>query len=764
MTGRNTYWIDENGLIYSDDIKGKDLQASPIKLKEQDQTKTLLETVGNELAGDLARVAEKAFKNSEYTRCKRIITNIRKRFPQSPAAKQLNTLEKNATPFIVEYKSKELYERAEALIKGKKLDAAITTMRNLVKQYPGSSIAGEARKKLTELTESRAWQDMDLAEKYMREKQADRALATLKGISKKYPEAILIAKLKDRMALCETQVMKMLEEEVADVLEQAHKLEAENKYEEAYILYLTIKNRYKETHAAKGIDEVLAKNRKMISEQAATRLIEEILELKPETNAPRILSLIELLGRSYSQTDSFKNNQKTLERLNHETQAYKYITAAREQLRNESYRAALANLELAIKEDPGIQVTMKEELEQCYLFLADAAYENQDYEQALDYYQHYILLQPKYSRINERKLMECHFQQAKAAFQNEKYADGEKHLLACAEQYGNDSEYNFIYGRILMNMSRWEEAVPRFSSSITVDAPFAREARLYWALAQYRHALNEEENLRKMLYEDDELKRVITSYGIKFDVTARTNILGNLYVADIKKSSAKTFAELTSALCAQLDDLANDAERLVHIDKEKTDQKLTQRTKIRTRIQELPNTLSVMRAYQSADVYRKIRISEQLTKVRKLYLTLNQALTGISSKKRTPEMAKVISSLLEKVSELRSAEESFDLYAGLEEQRQRTAVSILENFSDRLSANSANASVLKKNADELRDLYTSVKETELAVSALRNIAKAYALIPPMSSIILTEPSTADKADKVIPVESTAGSVRNGKKK
>jgi hypothetical protein len=235
-------------------------------------------------------------------------------------------------------------------------------------------------------------------------------------------------------------------------------------------------------------------------------------------------------------------------------------------------------------------------------------------------------------------------------------------------------------------------------------------------------------------------------------------------VADIKNNGAQTFADLTSALCAQLDDLANDAERLVHIDKEKTDEKLAQRTKIRTRIQELPNTLSVMRAYQSADVYRKIRIGEQLTKVRKLYLTLNQALTGISSKKRTPEMAKVISSLLEKIAELRAAEESFDLYAGLEEQRQRTAVTIIENFSDRLSPNSANASVLKKNADELRDLYTSVKETELAVSALRNIAKAYALIPPVSSIILTEPSTADKADKVIPVETTAGSVRNGKKK
>ena len=288
--------------------------------------------------------------------------------------------------------------------------------------------------------------------------------------------------------------------------------------------------------------------------------------------------------------------------MKHETQAYKYITAAREQLRNESYRSALVNLELAIKEDPGIEITMKEELEQCYMFLADAAYENQDYELALEYYQHYILLQPRYSRINEKKLMECHFQQAKAAYQNKNYTDGEKHLLACAEQYGTNPEYNFIFGRILINMGKWEDAVSRFSSSVTEEAPFAREARFYWALAQYRHALEEEEVLRKMLVEDDELSRIINSYGIKFDVTARTNAQETMFVAKVKKSSStvKTFADLTTALCAQLDDLANDAEKLVHIDKDKIDQKLAQRTKIRTRIQELPSKLSVMRACQSA--------------------------------------------------------------------------------------------------------------------------------------------------------------------
>ena len=749
ITGRKSYWIDDQGRIYALDIKGAEFKSNPINVSEKDQTPTIIETVGNELAGDIARVAEKAFKTEEYGRCKRIIENIRKLFPHSPAATDLATLDNNTTPFLIEFKSRELFERAEALIQANQLDAAIQTMRMLISQYPSSSLAGSTTIKIAELTENRAWQELERAETYLEQKQLDLALGTLQGISQKYPEAANIGKLKDRIATCETAIMKLMEAESAELLVKAHKLESENEYEEAYTIYLTIKNRYGKTRAAEGIDEVLKKNRKMIEELEANTRIDEVLKLKRETEMPRILSLIELLERGYAHTEAYVKNQQVITRLKHECQAYKYISDAREKLKEESHRAALASLELAIKEDPSVEVTMKEELEQCFLTLGDAAFENQDYKQALEYYNRYIQLEPRYSQLNVKKLMECQFQLARMEFQNEKYPEAEKHLLSCSERYNTNPEYNFLFGRVLMNLGKWEGAVTRLANSVAPDTSFAREARLYWALAQYRYALNEGEVLRQLVMEDDEFGRIIKSYNIAFDVVGRTNAIQKLNVATISATQNKTFAELTTALCALLDDLAVDSERLVQLDKDNTDQKLAQRTKIRSRIQDLPNQLHVIRAAQSADVYRKVKITEQLAKVHKLFQTLNQALAGISSTKKTPEMSKIITQISDKVSLLRAAQETLTLYTGLEDQRQRTVISIVENFVDRLSVNSANASVLKKNADDLRDLYTSIKETELAVSALRNIASAYAIAPPMTSMILSEPTAAETAKKVI---------------
>ncbi len=579
VTGRNSFWVDDRGEIHREDLRGKDFDRSPITVSDQKHKARILDEVSDELAGDLGRAAESAFKNGQYEKCKRIIDNVRSLFPQSAAAQRLTALEQSSNPFLIEFKSKEQYQRAEDLLNGNQLDAAIETLRTIVRNFPSASIVSKTNEKIAELTESRAREHLKLAEQHFRDNQADKALGVLRDIGIKYPEAALAANLKDRIAACETEVMKMLEQEASKLYGEARALEAAGEYEKAYSVYLSVKNRYGKTQVARGIDETLGKIRKMIEESEAGKFIDEIFQLSPEQNASRINSLLDLLKRGYARTEVYQKNQDVLISLQHACRAHQYVTAARQQLADKSYRAALANLKLAVDEDPSIAITMLSEFKRCYLRLGDAAFENQDYTQALDYYQRYLKLQPKKSKLNVKRLMECNYQIAKIEIQNRNFTATEEHLLTCAKQYGRDPEYNFLHGQALMNMGRWEDAAECFARTLSADPTYSREARLYKAYCLYRFALGEEEVLHVTIMQDSDFDRLIKDYEILFNPAERTSLVSRTQQPLVKPSDGKPFSELAADVCTHLELLSTAAERLTGLPKSQKEEKLQQRAK-----------------------------------------------------------------------------------------------------------------------------------------------------------------------------------------
>jgi outer membrane protein assembly factor BamD (BamD/ComL family) len=740
LTGRRSYRIDEQGILVSGDVGGGDLPRSAGAALAYTQSQPVLNDVTEEFANDLAHAAEQAFEQGAYARCKRIIANVRSMFPQTEAAQRLTVLEATTDPFLLEFKSKELFQRARQLLDQDLVDPAIETLRTIVQEFPGASVAGQAKQLITESTVSRARENIEEAEQLLRDGQAEQALAVLQQTERRYPEAAVAASLKDRIAACQAEVMKMLEQDAQALLEEARACETEGKFEEAYNIYLTVQTRYGKTVAASSVSEALQKNRRMIEETEAARLIDDILELDPEQDAKRLLSLLDLLSRGYARTEKYKANQSLLDSLQRACQAHRYVTAARDYLKENSYRAALANLELAIKEDPNIALTMGDELEQCYLRLANASYESQNYADALQYYQNYLRLHPQDNLANHKRLMECSFQVAKARLQSGEYQEAEKLLLSCAELYGTDPEYNYVYGRVLARLGRWEDAAQRLASCFSVDAPFARDARVRWSYCQYRCAIDQEEALRRAIYDDDDYLKLVNDYGVTFDLAQRTNVLGGTPGA-LRATPGKSFADLAIEVCSQLDALAIEAEKLTHSSKGTTEQRLVQRTKIRAMILEMPNQLNILRASASADAYRKAKVLEQLGEVRRLYAALKLALGQINDQMRNPELIRLLNGLTAKLSALAKAEESFGLYNGLIEQRRRRVIAIVENLVSELNPTSANASVLKGRADAIRQLYATSKETDLAVQSLRAFAEAYAVLPPIAGLMLPEPAT-----------------------
>lgn len=751
LDGRRSFWIDERGVLYFSDTKGAPFDRPPSSLSETGARESVLVTAAEELAGDLAQAAEAAFKKGELARCKRIIENVRRLFPTSAAAQRLSSLEQTTDPFLVEMKARELLQRAADLRAQNLPDQAIELLRTILRQFPASASAALATQYVTELTEQRALDALTVVEALLSSNLAEQAVITLGEITRRYPEAAATPALKDRIAAAEMEINRQLEQAAARLIAEARAAETTNDFETAYSLYLTVKNRYGKTAAATGIDELLEKNRRMIEEREAARLIDEVLSLAPETDTQRILALTELLRRGYARTEAYKKNERTLTTLQQTCRAQSFLVTARQQFNDKNYRAALANFLLAMEEAPSLAISLKDNLRECYLRLADAAYESQEFLQALDYYQAYLKLLSTNNHVSSQRIMECSFHAAKIKLQNNDFDDAEKLLLACSPLYAKEPEFNLVYGRVLMNLERWDEAIQRFSLAAAATSPYAREARLYSIYCQSRQCLYDEDVLRTMLEDDDDFARLMRDYGIVFDTHTRTNLLTFKPGPKQRSATAKSFNELTFELCGNLDVLAAEAERLTQLDRSRSEQLLAQRTKVRALAQEFPSLLNILRATTSADNYRKNRILEKLRALRRQLQSLTTTLSSLHDRHRNQVIQRLAQTTSAKLAALRKAEESLEQFINLDDQRRRTIIAAVENIITTLRATSPNAAVLKARADEIRTLYTSSKETDLAVDALRALAEAYQLVPDALPLLIADPSTTEPSKPSAPL-------------
>ncbi len=746
-TGTRSFWIDETGDLIAADTRGKEFGTKPANVKDTTRSRSILETSGSALSDDLLQEAENAFKRGQYKRCKAIVDAIRSLFPQSAESQQLQALDKNAEPFIIDFRSRELLERAEALLTNKEIDAALIIMRRTVEDYPTSSLKETIKARIREVTLTNARQKVREAKEYLDGQKPYLAVGLLDEVTNVYQEALRDAELKNTIANFRTTAMTILEKESSELLRKAHTLESDKDFDGAYAVYLTIKNNYGMTRVSDGIDTTITINRKMASEKEAGEYLSQLMTLKPEEDAARIISLSEMMKKKYGETDSYSNNKAMIERMERASQAAVFITRARDQLAQQQYRAALVNLLQAVDKDPSVKITMKKELEECCLNLGDAAYKNNDYGLAMEYYQAYLQLDPAEPKIETKRLMECYYNQAQSAIRENDPARGEKYLLACNEYYGSDPEYNFLYGRLLVTQSRWEEATKHLTDSLSSSPDQTLDVRLYLGYAQFMFGLDQEEQLIGMIMGDRELTQLMNDYGIVFEGARRTTVLNQEDSTNKPSNKTKTFAEINLELCDMLEILAIEAERMTVMSKSSTQEKFAQRAKLRTTIQELNAKARELNAYQSAYEYRKNKALTQLGKVRKLFQSLTQVLTTVYESKKTPELAKVIGILNEKVASLRSAEDIFKQYSSSEEQRQKTVNSVIDKFMPRLSVDSINASIVKNNTDELREIYKSDKETDLVVKALRDIASAYERSPDIKNVILTDPTTAEDSGR-----------------
>lgn len=743
FTGRMSYWVDERGIVYGMDLRGeKHVSILPLDAKPLHPDSLLL-TSREELARDLARAAERAFEREEFRRTKRIITHVQSLFPETQAAARLSQLEQSADPFILEFTAHEVMQRARER-EHVSADAALALYREVVAKYPTTKYVNEARSAIERLAISMAKGLMDQAEGYMNADNPERALNILRSIAQKYPEARLGAELKDRIAAAEITVNDMMEKAATALLYEAQAMEAAEEYDSAYSLYLSLKNTYGGTRAAADIDSTLHRLRTLIEGREAAQLIDQILQLDETRDASRILRLLDLLERGYARTDVYVRNQDMLTRLQRRAYIHTLTTAARDHLRQENYRAALAQLEKISELDADSAVRLKPELEESYLHMGDVSFESQDYRDAVMYYTRYLQLQPNIPRIDMRRLHESYLHLARSAFRNNDFEAAEEFLNLCAEAYAGTPEYEFMYGRVLLQQQKWEDALKRLSHTLDGADTSARDARLYWAFALYRHVLQRESDLLARINSDEDYVRIIANYGIVFDDIQRRDIPVSAQITP-SRGSSKTFQDSAMEFATHIDLIAAEAEQLTLMDRSLTQQRTQQRTRIRNLVMELPSHLNVLRASASAEAHRKGRILEELREVHRQYQRLSTALNLIQGGRRGPDVARFQANLKDKVTSLSAAVSSLEMYTGLEEQRRRSVISMVERIISDVSPTTTNPNALKGFADTMRREYASTRETDHAVEGLRAFAKSYQIAPVMRGLLREDTTSSNGA-------------------
>lgn len=743
ITGNKTFWIDQKGLLYEADLKGAPMTKDTIPLEATRAEHSVFEVMENEVSDDIARAAEDAFKKEDYAKCQKIIENIQAVFPNSKVKERLTVLEKASDPFLIEMRSKKLMDDANKFCELKQFDAAIERLRQLMANYPSSTLYQPSKQKIIELTREESEKEMNLAENFKNAHQWNEMNTHLNQLTSKYPEAMDI--YQPRVNACREQANALREEDAKALKKNAQDAEIAQRYEEAYNIYLKIRNEYGGTSASVGIDESLNKTGAQINEIRAQQQVKEILGTQALGNELAVVQMIDLLERGYSQTKEYEKVKEVVQKLRRECSARLFTSQANELFQNKSYHAALTKIEMAIQEDPSVKVAMADKLEECYAALGDAAYENQDLSLALSYYQKYLAMRPMHPSIDRKRLMECYFFKAKELYAAKNYAEARTYFERCMEAYGSNPEFNFMYGMILYTAEEWENTLRFFANCQNGPSSLASDAKKYWTFALYNLALSGDETLRKMALENNVIREVMASYDLEFDTKPRTEGQQKVKLAEIAPKNAETYESVLRGAVDALDALAIQASKHTIISKDRKDVKIDSTYNLNNSIKNLKALLKKMYAYSSSERENNQKIYAELKKMVKQYSDLVASLTAIKSKTPTPSIVDGLQQLTEKLALLKSAQESFEKYMNVVDWRQQYALSEMNSLLENTTVSSINHNVIRSEADKIREFLTNRKDLEDGVKALRAITAMYKIVPNLTQLGLGDIVTESEA-------------------
>ena len=552
VTGRKTYWVNEAGIIVSDDLKGSRFEDDPLaRVEDIENVQTIPQRYEKELSEKILFAAEQNFKNEKYDLCQQIIENLKNKFPYSSAMAKLNAVEKENAPFLMEAKAHRLYSDAMNYVKSGRKDPALETLRNIAADFPNTSTAQEAKKQVNALALELATAELKLAGSYIESNYWNAVDESLGKIEEKYPEAFVQGDFKDQVSACRKLAHDLRDNYAMNLLKSAEKLELAGDNVQAYNAYLQIRESYGNTPAAKDIDAALARLDTQMNEKTAEKYIADIMKNVALSNEVVVVNMITLLKNSCGETKAYKRAEEVLERIRKNCTVSVLSKEVDKFMEEGNFLSAKDRLEHIIKEKPESFMKIKDKLEQCLVKNFDNYYAKGDYDEALESYDRYMDMNPILPAIDRAKVDECYYKSGMRLYQQGDMRDAADRFEKCYPAYLKDNQYNFIAGRANAVIKHWEPAARHLIACKDIEERYRFDLCTARAYSIVNLCTRQENRLIAMFVANLDFQQTIKDYKwikINYAKLSVTNDIENVSNVLMKIDREKTSGEVVVTL------------------------------------------------------------------------------------------------------------------------------------------------------------------------------------------------------------------------
>lgn len=419
-TGRLTYSIDESGVLRGKDLRGTPFTDTDRALPQIGEGKSVRETAGEEIASDLAEMAARVHEaaapqndRAGLERALRIVQATREHFPLTRTVEtELNKVAADVNPRIAELRAFEEYNKALALIE---------------------------------------------------QGEIVRALNVLLAAETNYSTTAYVEKIRAQIALIKEKHFKELEAAAEAIYAEAQRLELGGKFTEAKQAYMKIKDQYGVTTYGQAIDERIADVEAKIREQEAATYVAKLRTLRIEKDYVEIVQIVDLLRRSYAETEEYERNYELVQLAELKARAYNEALQGVGHLNDGDFENALASFDKALEAYPDIQAIIATYLERCYLGAGMKAFERGEFRTALDLFERYRRLPPRENQLRDDYLMRAYFEVGKLDYRQGNYEAAAEKLFVCSGPYSQLPEFDYIYASVLLARKDHRRAVEYFN-------------------------------------------------------------------------------------------------------------------------------------------------------------------------------------------------------------------------------------------------------------------------------------------------------------
>jgi hypothetical protein len=442
MSGRKIFSIGPAGTINGADLGGRIYAEIPEQLTQLDGFENAYVDYQEEIAGNIFKKAKMLTTGADpanYARSRLLLDVLRENYATTKWGREAQEgLAPTVDKVLLEYRASKLRQESDEALEAGNLELAIGKLDELTKKYAG------------------------------------------------YKDIVAI---NAQLETLSNHLQTKKEDEANTLMKQSIELEKSGNLEEVEKIFKKIELLYPTTEAAQKVADMQGPLRDNKTEQEAESAFEELMELSVTENSHAIIAMVAQMRMRFANSYIVKRNSEIILEKERKALAAKYTTEATELAKDGKIQSALARMEDAVAENPGILDDVRVLYSDLLVNVGNLFLKQGSPEYALAYFDRYLELNPNGDLVEPQLVQDTHWKLVRPALQKKDYSEMLKHLLKCEKSHSNTAEYQMYLGRIRFAQQDWKAAGKAFSNHISLE-PNQMKAYYYRAYIAARMSLD----------------------------------------------------------------------------------------------------------------------------------------------------------------------------------------------------------------------------------------------------------------------------------